>query len=75
MVEEPVGELARQAVEQVDVGAPPTIEPIYAGHYSALLCDPNLGYVLPHHLLIPVGRAWMEQSIPVPRAASPRLCF
>ena len=70
------GELARLVVEQLDVGEPtPTIEPAYAGRYSALLGNPSLGEGKPTQPGIPVGSAWIEQSIQVPNTASPRLSF
>jgi regulation of enolase protein 1 (concanavalin A-like superfamily) len=70
------GELSRSVVEWVDVGEPtPTIELPYAGRYSVLLGDPSLGEGLPTQPGIPVGSAWIEQSIQVPNATSPRLSF
>ena len=70
------GQLARSVVEQLDVGEPtPTVEPPYAGRYSALLGDPSLGDGLEGHPPIPVGSAWIEQPVQVPNTASPRLSF
>ena len=70
------GELARSVEEWLDVGEPtPTIEPAYAGRYSALLGDPSLGEGLPTQPGIPVGSAWIEQSIQVPSTGSPHLSF
>jgi hypothetical protein len=70
------GELGQAVVEQLNVGATtPTIEPAYAGRYSALLGDPSLGPGLPGQPGIPVGSAWIEQAVSVPDTASPRLSF
>jgi hypothetical protein len=70
------GELGRSVVEQLDVGEPtPIVEPAYAGRYSALLGDPNLGDGLEGHPPIPVGNAWIEQAIQVPNTALPSLSF
>lgn len=72
------GKLAQSVVDRLDVGEPtPTVEPPFAGRYSALLGDPGLGSGLPgpSHTPILVGSAWLEQVITVPDTASPRLSF
>jgi YVTN family beta-propeller protein len=70
------GELDSSVVEWLDVGEPnPTFEPPYAGDYSALLGQPELGHGLPTDDPIPIGSAWIEQTIQVPNTASPHLSF
>ena len=68
------GELASSVVEWLDVGEPnPTFEPPYAGHYSALLGNPDWGVGWPNP--IPAGSAWIQQQILVPNTGNPRLTF
>ena len=64
------GELPRDVVDQLDDGTAPI-----GGAFAALLGDPSLG---PGHLgetPIPVGSAWVEQSVDVPASGVPKLSF
>jgi hypothetical protein len=62
------GELARRVVERLD-----TNEPAYAGTFSALLGQPELGDGASGN--IPAGSAWIEQVVHVPDTPQPRLTF
>ena len=65
------GELVSRVVGTLDDGAP-----AYAGRYSAQLGDPTLGVGVPGSgATIPVGSAWIEQTVAVPNTASPELSF
>jgi len=62
------GELGRQVVDRLDTG-----ETSFAGHYSALLGQPELGSG--NHGNIPAGSAWIQQRVQVPDTPQPRLTF
>jgi hypothetical protein len=49
--------------------------PAFAGEYSALLGDPGLGAGLPGQTPVPVGAAWVEQTVTVPDSPSATLSF
>jgi len=55
-------------VDHLDTG-----EPAFAGHYSALLGQPELGDGSQGN--IPAGSGWIQQRIRVPDTSRPRLSF
>ncbi len=64
------GELPQTVVDELDDASP-----AYAGQYSALLGDPALGDGSPGSAAIPVGSAWVEQTVPVPDSPTAELSF
>jgi hypothetical protein len=64
------GALAQSVVDSLDDGTP-----VHAGRYSALLGDPSLGPAGSGGGTVPIGSAWVEQSVRVPDTAAPTLSF